>query len=278
MDTEYTLEKARMVIKQKDEQSARSILSQILGQNPQNKEAWILLAQVVAEPDQIIDCLERVQQLDPNIKGLSQRLERVRKGPLKYYHQIIDVTQGYRQWDGQARSIGQYEVNLKIKNDLVEINNLLTTIKKQQKHLQELGKIMWEDDAAFKLIPLEDDKSPTYEVEKTLYITLSQIILMIYINQALKQLEKISLDLQINAEKKMRKSKPEELTYSRVAIPDDVKLFVWQRDQGRCAKCGGQKNLEFDHIIPIAKGGSNTARNIQLLCETCNRQKSDKIV
>lgn len=59
----------------------------------------------------------------------------------------------------------------------------------------------------------------------------------------------------------------------RRPIPDDVKMFVWQRDKGRCVKCGSQQNLEFDHIIPVAMGGSNTARNIQLLCETCNRSK-----
>jgi len=60
---------------------------------------------------------------------------------------------------------------------------------------------------------------------------------------------------------------------ARQPIPDDVKLFVWQRDGGRCVKCGSQQNLEFDHIIPISKGGSNTARNLQLLCEKCNRSK-----
>jgi 5-methylcytosine-specific restriction endonuclease McrA len=38
-------------------------------------------------------------------------------------------------------------------------------------------------------------------------------------------------------------------------------------------KCGSQRSLEFDHIIPVALGGSNTARNIQLLCEGCNRAK-----
>lgn len=65
--------------------------------------------------------------------------------------------------------------------------------------------------------------------------------------------------------------------FKREPIPDDVKMFVWQRDGGRCAKCGSQEKLEYDHIIPISKGGSNTARNIQLLCETCNRSKSANI-
>jgi hypothetical protein len=64
----------------------------------------------------------------------------------------------------------------------------------------------------------------------------------------------------------------------REPIPDDVKLFVWQRDGGRCAKCRSQRNLEYDHIIPIAQGGSNTARNIQLLCEACNRSKGANLV
>lgn len=59
----------------------------------------------------------------------------------------------------------------------------------------------------------------------------------------------------------------------RQSIPSDVKVFVWNRDGGRCTNCGSQVRLEYDHIIPLAKGGSNTARNIQLLCELCNRSK-----
>jgi Holliday junction resolvasome RuvABC ATP-dependent DNA helicase subunit len=68
------------------------------------------------------------------------------------------------------------------------------------------------------------------------------------------------------------------LIFERQSISDDVKMIVWQRDKGHCAKCDSQKNLEYDHIIPISKGGSNTARNIQLLCEKCNRSKSANIV
>jgi len=64
----------------------------------------------------------------------------------------------------------------------------------------------------------------------------------------------------------------------RETIPDDVKMYVWKRDGGKCLKCGSQEKLEFDHIIPLSKGGSNTARNILLLCETCNRSKGDSIV
>lgn len=63
----------------------------------------------------------------------------------------------------------------------------------------------------------------------------------------------------------------------RERIPDSVKMFVWQRDEGKCATCGSKEKLEFDHIIPIAEGGSNTERNIQILCESCNRTKGKSI-
>jgi len=64
----------------------------------------------------------------------------------------------------------------------------------------------------------------------------------------------------------------------RERIPESVRLFVWQRDEGKCVKCGSRELLEFDHIIPLALGGSNTERNIQLLCERCNREKRENLV
>jgi hypothetical protein len=56
-------------------------------------------------------------------------------------------------------------------------------------------------------------------------------------------------------------------------IAVEVRREVWRRDGGRCSNCGSRERLEFDHIIPFALGGSNTARNVQLLCELCNREK-----
>ena len=68
-----------------------------------------------------------------------------------------------------------------------------------------------------------------------------------------------------------------QIEVRREPIPEDVRIYVWRRDGGRCVRCGSQERLEYDHVIPVIKGGSNTERNIQLLCETCNRKKSDSI-
>lgn len=68
----------------------------------------------------------------------------------------------------------------------------------------------------------------------------------------------------------------QEETRSR-NISTKVRDEVWNRAKGKCEECGSQINLEFDHIIPFSKGGSNTYRNIQLLCESCNRKKFNNI-
>jgi hypothetical protein len=70
----------------------------------------------------------------------------------------------------------------------------------------------------------------------------------------------------------------EPLSFKRIRIQENIRIEVWRRDSGKCARCGSRERLEYDHIVPISKGGSNTARNIELLCEKCNRSKSNNVV
>lgn len=51
---------------------------------------------------------------------------------------------------------------------------------------------------------------------------------------------------------------------------------------GKCAYCSSTENLTIDHIIPTAVctilGISNNAReNLQVLCQTCNQNKSQHL-
>jgi hypothetical protein len=61
-------------------------------------------------------------------------------------------------------------------------------------------------------------------------------------------------------------------------ISSDTRLFVWQRDAGRCQGCGSRKDLQFDHLIPRSSGGSSSAENVQILCRSCNLRKGATVV
>lgn len=60
-------------------------------------------------------------------------------------------------------------------------------------------------------------------------------------------------------------------------IPKKVKEEVLARDNWQCVMCGKKEDLQFDHIIPYSKGGSNTVENLQILCAPCNRKKYTNI-
>lgn len=64
----------------------------------------------------------------------------------------------------------------------------------------------------------------------------------------------------------------------RQPIPNRLRHAVFQKDKYRCRECGRGKedgvSLEIDHIIPVAKGGTNDINNLQTLCKDCNRGKA----
>ncbi|MFN8372178.1 MAG: HNH endonuclease [Anaerolineae bacterium] len=88
---------------------------------------------------------------------------------------------------------------------------------------------------------------------------------------------KFKLHLVLEPASRTMSSSEIELDHTRM-IPSSVKREVWERDKGRCANCGSDKNLHFDHILPYSKGGTSlTSANIQLLCVNCNLAKKDRI-
>ena len=85
-------------------------------------------------------------------------------------------------------------------------------------------------------------------------------------------------DSRLDRLRKIRDQSGGGVSARRERIPAEVRVFVWERDGGRCVQCGSDVELQFDHVIPVAKGGGNAPENIQILCGDCNRRKSDSIV
>jgi len=63
----------------------------------------------------------------------------------------------------------------------------------------------------------------------------------------------------------------------RSQIPQELREQLLAEADYACQECGARAvdgaTLEIDHIIPIAKGGSDEYLNLQVLCATCNRKK-----
>lgn len=56
-----------------------------------------------------------------------------------------------------------------------------------------------------------------------------------------------------------------------------VMIRVVRRDNNQCQVCGQvlrDDEIEFDHIIPVSKGGSSEEHNLRVTCLKCNRRKA----
>jgi hypothetical protein len=62
-------------------------------------------------------------------------------------------------------------------------------------------------------------------------------------------------------------------------VPAQVRRAVWERDARRCTfvtpsghRCDARRLLEFDHIVPVARGGPSTETNVRLRCRAHNQE------
>ncbi len=76
---------------------------------------------------------------------------------------------------------------------------------------------------------------------------------------------------------------PVEIVKTGRYIPQEVRDMVWTRDGGRCCftapdgrRCTSRHNLQFEHIMPVAKGGDNSVKNIELLCFCHNQHRAER--
>lgn len=74
-----------------------------------------------------------------------------------------------------------------------------------------------------------------------------------------------------NARRKMRVKSNGDYSYREIRA-------IRKMQKVKCAYCKKciKKKHHIDHIMPLALGGSNEAKNIQLLCPPCNHRKSCK--
>ncbi|MCD4654508.1 DUF262 domain-containing protein [bacterium] len=63
------------------------------------------------------------------------------------------------------------------------------------------------------------------------------------------------------------------------AFSDAMKQKVFEKQKGKCVKCGNEfeiSEMEADHITPWYEGGKTTEENCQMSCKEDNRRKSGK--
>lgn len=69
------------------------------------------------------------------------------------------------------------------------------------------------------------------------------------------------------------KSRNQNAPSGRRYISKQLQFEVWTRDDGKCTKCAGTRNLQIDHQLPLAMGGESTSKNLRLLCHHCNQRE-----
>lgn len=64
----------------------------------------------------------------------------------------------------------------------------------------------------------------------------------------------------------------------RPTLRHNVQRAVYLRDHGTCIYCFrglGPREVTFDHLVPVSRGGPTTVVNLACACEACNTARGD---
>ena len=65
--------------------------------------------------------------------------------------------------------------------------------------------------------------------------------------------------------------------YYRIRNRKNLEVYKEENKKLKCIFCSSTKNLEVDHIIPVAIGGKDVEENYNIICSDCNKIKSKRI-
>ena len=83
--------------------------------------------------------------------------------------------------------------------------------------------------------------------------------------------ERAAINAKVNKHRRRAKEASAVGSFSSSNVKTIYKL---QRGKCACCKIGLNKKYHVDHIVPLARGGTNYSNNLQLLCKPCNLTKS----
>lgn len=78
---------------------------------------------------------------------------------------------------------------------------------------------------------------------------------------------------------KARQSNPQ--ARKRAWLPFELRQQVAAKNKYKCQSCGRSTHevkLHVDHVVPLAKGGTDDISNLCLLCQYCNLRKGSKVL
>lgn len=80
-----------------------------------------------------------------------------------------------------------------------------------------------------------------------------------------------------------KKSRRREREKNAPIVEKIDRQAIIERDGRRCYLwCGGaivaKGQITLDHVLPLARGGTTTARNLRVACLSCNSRKCDKLL